>query len=77
MNLEEMCDMMCSNKMPNNKYWRLSKEYTQQDIQQLSKAQISDIVIDIKLALTDTPKGITNKKALELLLAISSKLIRS
>jgi hypothetical protein len=53
-------------------YWRLAKEYTENDIKNLTNAQINDLLINVKLALTD--KAIKKDKAIFLLLNIALEL---
>ena len=55
------------------KYWRLKKEYSEDDIKNMTNAQLHDLIIDIDLAVKD--KEITKTKIFDLLISVSREFI--
>lgn len=55
-------------------YWRLEQDYSKRDIENMTNSELHDLVIDIRLAVKD--KEITKSKALDLLILVSSELIK-
>ena len=51
------------------KYWRLEKEYLENDIKNMTNTQLHDLILDIDLAVKD--KEITKTKIFDLLISVS------